>query len=58
MDEEQYLREKLGILRREYEKAAKPIIDRIARINAMKKPEPIYVEYARWAEMQDNEVLK
>lgn len=41
MTEEQYYREQLAMLHREYQKATEPIIRRLAAIDAMKQPEPM-----------------
>ena len=41
--EEGYLRETLSMLHESYAKAAKPYIDRLVAIQAMKPPEPMFV---------------
>ena len=41
MTEEQYLREQLAILHRQYLKDAQPYIDRLSRIISIRPPEPI-----------------
>jgi|LakMenEpi03Aug12_release.lakeMendotaPanAssembly.Ray.scaffolds.fasta_scaffold3630447_2 hypothetical protein len=41
MTEEQYLREQLAILHRQYLKDAQPYLDRLARIISIRPPEPI-----------------
>lgn len=41
--EDQYLREILAMLRENYDKAAKPYIERLAMIRSHRKPEPIFV---------------
>ncbi len=41
--EERYLREMLAMLREGYEKAAKPYIDRLAEIQAMRPPSPVII---------------
>lgn len=41
--EERYLRETLAMLQDSYEKAAKPYIDRLVEIYAMRLPEPMIV---------------
>jgi hypothetical protein len=46
-DEERYLRETLGMLRKNYEKAAKPYINRLVEIQAMRPPEPAIVTVAQ-----------
>ena len=42
MDEEQYLLEQIDLLRREYEKVAKPYIDRLAQLQALKPVPPVF----------------
>lgn len=41
--EERYLRETLAMLHESYAKAAKPYIDRLVAINAMRQPAPMIV---------------
>ena len=43
MTEEEYLHEQLALLRQSYEQAAKPILDRLVRIEQCKPPKPIYI---------------
>ena len=43
MDKEDYLRMQLAQLMRSYQEAAKPIIDELVAIQAMKPPSPIFV---------------
>jgi len=43
-DEEQYLYERLKMLQEESNKQAKPIIDLLCAIKAMRRPEPIFVD--------------
>ena len=45
MTEEQYLREKLVILHKQYLKDAQPYIDRLTRIMAMRPPPPMYMTF-------------
>ena len=42
-EEERYLRETLAMLHESYAKAAKPYIDRLVAINAMRQPAPMIV---------------
>lgn len=44
MTEEQYLREILAVLENDYAKAAKPYIDRLTAIYAMRAPAPIIMQ--------------
>ena len=44
--EEDYLHETLAMLQESYTKAAKPYLDRLIVIHAMKKAEPMFVSLA------------
>ena len=58
MTEEEYLIQQLDILKREYEKVAKPIVDRLVRIRSMQTDVGIRIIYDEWSALQDNEVMK
>jgi len=45
--EERYLREHIAMLQESYAKAAKPYIDRLVAINAMRRPAPMIVTVAQ-----------
>jgi hypothetical protein len=50
-EEERYCHERLDLLRREYEKDAKPIIDLLVSINAMKPPQPLWFTLDQFADL-------
>jgi hypothetical protein len=51
--EEAYLHKQLSMLRESYEKAAKPIIDRLRCINVMKTPAPVFITKEQWEALKE-----
>lgn len=47
-DEERYLREVLARLQEDYHKAAKPYVDRLVTIYAMRPPQPTVLNSRDW----------
>lgn len=43
MDEEEYCRHVIDMLQRDYQRAARPFYDRLARIRSMRPPQPLVV---------------
>jgi len=51
MDEQRYLREQLVLLQKEYEKAAKPIVDRLIHLASMEPPR-LVIPLEAWEKLQ------
>jgi len=58
MDNEQYLRDRIADLQREYQKAAEPYIQKLVELKAMEPPKPFVVHWSNVSLEDQDRILR